>query len=59
MERPRGIEPLSLPWQGRVLPLNHGRMVPRVRIELTTRRSSGVCSTTELPGRSVWQNIAK
>ena len=59
MERPRGIEPLSLPWQGRVLPLNHGRMlvlnqilmVPRVRIELTTRRSSGVCSTTELPRR--------
>ncbi len=49
MERPRGIEPLSLPWQGRVLPLNHGRVVPRVRIELTTRRSSGVCSTTELP----------
>ena len=56
MERPRGIEPLSLPWQGRVLPLNHGRMVPRVRIELTTRRSSGVCSTTELPGRSVLAN---
>lgn len=25
-------------------------VVPRVRIELTTRRSSGVCSTTELPG---------
>jgi hypothetical protein len=26
-------------------------VVPRVRIELTTRRSSGVCSTTELPRR--------
>ncbi len=51
LERLRGIEPLSLPWQGRVLPLNHSRMVPRVRIELTTRCSSGICSTTELPRR--------
>lgn len=71
LERPRGIEPLSLPWQGRVLPLNHGRafsqqlcwdiyfniLVPRVRIELTTRRSSGVCSTTELPRHSLLSGI--
>jgi hypothetical protein len=28
-------------------------MVPRVRIELTTRGSSGPCSTTELPRHSV------
>ncbi len=26
LERPRGIEPLSPPWQGGVLPLNHGRL---------------------------------
>ncbi len=49
LERLRGIEPLSSPWQGDVLPLNHSRVVPRVRIELTTRCSSGICSTTELP----------
>jgi hypothetical protein len=27
LERVRGIEPLSLPWQGRVLPLNHTRTI--------------------------------
>ena len=25
MERAKGIEPSSQPWQGRVLPLNHAR----------------------------------
>lgn len=27
MERVRGIEPLSQPWEGRVLPLNHTRIL--------------------------------
>ena len=26
VERVRGIEPLSFPWQGNVLPLNHTRV---------------------------------
>ena len=27
MERAKGIEPSSQPWQGRVLPLNHAREI--------------------------------
>src|SRR5579884_4091514 len=56
LERVTGIEPVSSPWQGDILPLNHTRifkfMVPRVRIELTTPASSGLRSTTELPRHS-------
>ncbi len=49
VERLTGIEPVSLPWQGRVLPLNHSRLlidyikllVPDPRVELGTPASSG------------------
>ena len=47
-----GIEPTSYPWQGHIIAtIRHpqNKLVPRVRIELTTSSFSEKRSTTELP----------
>lgn len=41
--------PYRIRWKRNRWVRNDVMRVPRVRIELTTRCSSGICSTTELP----------
>jgi hypothetical protein len=44
MERVRGIEPLSQPWEGRVLPMNYTRMEPMGGFEPPTFALRKHCS---------------
>src|SRR3989338_4617236 len=57
IERLTGIEPVSSPWQGEILPLNHSRsfLVPGPRVELGTPASSGQRSTDELARQIIKQ----
>ena len=56
VERAKGIEPSSQPWEGRILPLNHAR--PRRPHPIIARTSTGGCpcpspkSSPSLPTRS-------
>ena len=58
-ERLRGIEPLSSPWQGEVLPLNHSRSVPRAGVEPASDALQAPAVTTLAISAKEWNDWAE